>query len=314
MRIVYLSWPAGEISGGIKAVFQHVELLAEAGFDARVATPDGAAPGWFETGVQPMPMDHVRIDDVLVLPENSAKLLQRFADAPNPKLVFCQNPYLVYRGLQGMASFATAGVSHILCPSHTVLQFCRRRFPGMKLGYTPYYIDHRRFACSASGKVLQIAAIPRKRAIEFGAIADLFGASYPQYRLLPWVYLDQATEAEVAQTLARSAVYLSLARLEAHGMAALEAMASGCLVAGFAGVVGGTDSATARNGFWAAEDDVPGCVDQLARAVQLAIDRGPVFDEMVAEGRRTAWEYRREEAARRLVDFWRLTLPELRPA
>ena len=93
-------------------------------------------------------------------------------------------------------------------------------------------------------------------------------------------------------------------------MITLEALASGCLVAGFTGVAGGTDSATARNGFWAAEDDLPACVDQLARAVQLAMDRGPVYDEMVAEGRRTAWEYRREESARRLLQFWRATLPE----
>jgi len=309
-RIVYLSWPATEVAGGIKAAFQHVELLGEAGLEAAIATKDAASPGWFETSAKIVTFDQVRADDVLVFPENNAQLLKAFIGAPNAKLVFCQNPFLVFRGLDGLASFADAGVSHIMCPSHTVLHFCRRRFPGMKLGYTPFYVDHSRFAWRAN-KTLQIATTPRKRPVEFGAIADLFRASYPQYRELPWVYMHNATEAQVAEVMGRSAVFLCLSRLEAHGMTALEAMACGCIVAGFTGVAGGTDSATVRNGFWAAEDDVPACVDQLARAVRLAIDRDVVFDAMVAEGRRTAWDYRREESARLLLEFWRATLPEL---
>ena len=48
-RIVYLSWPAREISGGIKMAFRHVEVLREAGFDALIATADAEPPNWFPT-------------------------------------------------------------------------------------------------------------------------------------------------------------------------------------------------------------------------------------------------------------------------
>ncbi|MDB5871894.1 MAG: hypothetical protein JWQ07_1336 [Ramlibacter sp.] len=309
-RIVYLSWPAGEISGGIKAAFQHVELLAEMGQEAVIATQDAAPPGWFQSSARIIPLSEVRADDVLVFPENGAALFKAFADVPNPKLVFCQNPFLVFRGLDGRATYADAGVTHIMCPSHTVLHFCAERFPGLKLGYTPFFVDHARFLYSAD-KALQVATVPRKRPVEFGAVADLFRHRYPQYRDLPWVYVHQATESQVAQVMGGSAVFLSLQRLEAHAMTALEAMACGCIVAGFTGVATGTDSATTRNGFWAPEDDIPACVEQLARAVQLAAGRGPVYEAMVTEARRTAWEYRREEAARLLIQFWRETLPQL---
>jgi hypothetical protein len=50
-RIIYLSWPATEIAGGIKLAFCHVEALREAGFDAVITTPGAAPPRWFETVV-----------------------------------------------------------------------------------------------------------------------------------------------------------------------------------------------------------------------------------------------------------------------
>ncbi|HYF21678.1 MAG TPA: hypothetical protein VEA40_27710 [Ramlibacter sp.] len=303
-RITYVSWPAAEITGGIKAIFQHVELLLEAGLHAAVATPDGQRPAWFETAAPVLALDAIRAEDVLVFPENNPQFLERFAAAPQRKLVFCQNPYYVFQGLAGRRSYADFGVSALLAASHTVVQFAHRRFPQLPVHYTPFFIDERRFGPPAR-KVLQIACIPRKRPLEMGALHDLFRGAYPQYAGLTWQVLQGATEAQVAQVLGQSAVYLSLARLEAHGMTTLEAMASGCIVAGFCGVAGGSDSATAANGFWAAEDDVIGAADRLAQAVQLAATGGPAYETMVAAGVETAWRYRREEAARRLVEFWR---------
>ena len=304
-RIAYLCWPASEISGGIKAAFQHVELLREAGLDAIVATEDGQRPRWFETDAPVHTLAGIGETDVLVFPENNPRLLERFAAGRQRKLVFCQNPYYVFQGLAGRASFADFGVDAMLCPSLTVVRFCGLRFPGLPAHYTPFFIDERRFARGGSPKALQIACTPRKRALEMGAIHDLFRGTHPEFAHLHWNVLQGANEATVAQVLGASAVYLGLARLEAHGMTTLEAMASGCLVAGFSGVAGGSDSATAANGFWAAEDDVLGCTEALARAVRLAASGGSEYEAMLHAGRQTAWAYRREEAARHLLAFWR---------
>jgi hypothetical protein len=302
-RIVYLSWPAGEISGGIKAAFQHVEMLVDAGLQAVVATADGLPPGWFESTAQVVALDQVAEGDVLVFPENNLPLLERFAAWPARKLVFCQNPYFVPDGLRGRASYAEFGVTGLLCPSHTVVRYCRQRFPQLPAAYTPYFIDHQRFACPDS-KTLQIACMPRKRGLELRFIHDLFRAAHPQFAGIEWLVLQDATERQVADTLGRSAVYLSLARLEAHAMTVLEAMACGCLVAGFSGVAGGSDSATAANGLWAAEDDLIACTDRLAQAVQWALEQGPAYQGLVASARRTALGWRREESAALLLAFW----------
>ena len=302
-RIVYLSWPAAEISGGIKTIFQHVEMLAAAGVDAAVATADGVAPKWFDSTARLVTQAQVTGDDVLVFPENDHQLIARFAAHEGRKLVFCQNPTFIYRGLGPWLSSAEAGVTHVMCPSHSVMHVCRRRFPDLGIVHVPLFIDHARFV-PAPVKRLQIAAIPRKRPQEFGVIRDLFRARYPQFDAVDWLVIQGATEQVVAQELGRSEVFLSLARLEAHGLTTLEAFACGAVVAGFCGIFGGSDSATARNGFWAEEDDVIGCVEQLARAVALAAERGPAYDAMIEDGKRTAAHYSRENTQRELLRFW----------
>lgn len=302
-RVVYVCWPPKEITGGIKVAFQHVELLVEAGKQAVVATPDAQRPDWFATTAEVIAHDKIRGDDVLVFPENNARFLGAFASSAQPKVVFCQNPYFVHQGLGGRLSYAEYGVTHIMCPSMTVVKFCAMRFPGMKAGYTPFYLDRTRFKYSTT-KAMQVAVVPRKRMTEFGAIADLLRAKHPDLGEVPWMYLHGVTEEQVADGMGRSAVFLSLARLEAHGLTKLEAMASGCICAGYTGVYGGNDSATAMNGFWAEEEDVFGAVEQLAAAIRLVKEGGEPYRLMLEEGLRTASRYNKEESAQMLMKFW----------
>lgn len=302
-RIVYVSWPAAEIAGGVKAIYQHVSLLAAAGWDAAVATPDAQAPWWFESDARTIGIERVVDDDVLVFPENNFELLQRYAGSGHRKLVFCQNPYYVWSGVGNEASYEAFGIEQVLCVSQTTLHFMRRRMPGMKLGYAPFYIDHELFKPAAQ-RAFQVACVPRKRPVELMAVRDLFRALHPKFAHVRWAVIEQATEAQVARAMGESAIFLALGRLEAHGMTALEAMASGCLAVGFHGSPGGSDSAHAANGLWAPDDDVEACVQQLARACEMATERGLAYEAMVARGQQTADAYRREETARLVTEFW----------
>lgn len=311
-RVVYLSWPASEVSGGIKVAFQHVSVLCAGGLDAVVASADTARPSWFDSPAPLVTLDDVRPDDVLVFPENHHALLQRFARSPQAKLVFCQNPHYAHLGLVDQPSYEAFGVQHLLCPSQTILRFCQQRFPALPASYLPFYIDHDLFVCPPA-KTLQIACVPRKRRIEASFIRDFFRFSHPQFRDVRWFVLDNAPEATVATLLGASAVFLSLPRLEGHSMTTLEAMACGCVVAGFTGNVGGNDSATTRNGFWAAEDDVTACAAQLWQAVAVAVRQDDGYRDMVANAHHTAAAWRREESQRAVVAWWKQFLSQ-RPA
>lgn len=303
-RIVYLSWPATEIAGGIKLAFRHVEILREGGFEALIATPGGELPHWFETTAPIADISQVaREEDVLVFPENHHGMLKRFASWPNRKVVFCQNQFMAFRGLAGSDSYADFGVSALICEGRHAADFCRRRFPALPTILMPVLIDGADFHFQ-SHKRLQIAFAPRKRGLEAAFIHDLFRAANPEFRSIPWVEISGVSEREVAQILKDSALYLSLCRFEAVGMSILEAFACGCMVAGFTGF-GAREYTTANNGFWAGEDDCLDCADQLARAARLVTAGGPAYRDMLEAAQIAAGYYSRERLARRITEFWR---------
>jgi len=303
-RIVYLSWPAKEIAGGIKLAFQHVDVLRQAGVEAAIATPDGQPPGWFQTEVPVLDVADLRSEeDVLVFPENYRDLLRRLAERPNRKLVFCQNPFMVFRGLAGAKDYGDFGVTSVMCVGQLTAEFCQRRFPSMPIAVVPVVIDHRLFHFQAE-KRMQIAFAPRKRRLEAAFVQDLFRAENPQFRSVPWVEISGASEQQVARILKDSAVYLSLSRFEAVPLSILEAMACGCVVAGFTGF-GAREFATSQNGFWAGEDDCLECAGQLARAVRLVSQGGNLHGGMLEAAHLAASHYSRERLANKVVGFWR---------
>ena len=157
-RIIYLSWPAREISGGIKMAFRHVEVLREAGFDAMIATADAEPPLWFQTTAPVISLDAVvRGEDVLVFPENDQARLKAFAPWPNRKLVFCQNWAMAVRGLGGCGDFSDFGVSELLCVDSYTWRYCQLRFPRLPAAIVPVFIDQQQF-CFQGQKKRQIAS------------------------------------------------------------------------------------------------------------------------------------------------------------
>jgi glycosyltransferase involved in cell wall biosynthesis len=106
-------------------------------------------------------------------------------------------------------------------------------------------------------------------------------------------------------------LYLSLNRFESVGMTTLEAMASGCLCAGFTGVAG-DEYATAQNGFWAPDDDCLAAAEALGAAADVLATGGPRLTQMPEASRETAamWSYAAFRAA--LEATWMRLAPEAR--
>lgn len=270
-QVVFICPNLNRIMGGIKYVFRMAEVLRRMGCDAIAVDPSRAQPAWFRTDVPVFDRDAIggRADQVLVVGEDIPGVLARNAKRPQRKVMYCQNHFYAAQTAPAGGSYADFGITDVLCSGRAVQDYIRLRHPKVRAHLIPCGIDPAVF--HPRPKIERIVCIPRKRRIEAAYLRDLFGHSHPEFRDVEWLLLESKTEPEIAAALGESTVFLSLSRLEGFGLTPIEAMASGCVVAGFTGI-GGREYATSANGFWADEDDFPGCLRQLAEAIRLSRD------------------------------------------
>ena len=268
-RIVYISFPDGSISGGQKMIFRHVETLRNMGFDAVYWTNRSAQlPSWLENTALIEIETPFHNDDILVLPEDAPNAILSVATLPQRVMVFCQNHYY-------MAALSFAAIDKLqpgrflgfIVPGHGVSTPVARAFPQAEVHVIPCFADERLFK-PAPAREHAIALIPRKRFLEAKAIRSIFCKIHPRHRDLPWYEIEAMTEKNVAEVMGRCTLFLSLNRLEGPGMTLLEALASGCVAAGFTGI-GSREYTNRCNGFWVEEDDCDAAADALAWAADL---------------------------------------------
>jgi len=289
-QIVFICPPAEKLTGGIKYILRMAEVLRRAGHDAVVCEQHGKPSVWFPSDVPIMGPEILekRTDRVVVLPEDQPKTLAGWARRPERKVVYCQNHFYAARVGQLGGTYADHGVHHVLCSGRAVYDYCRHRHPNVTSHLIPCGIDPALF--HPRPKRERIVYIPRKRPVEAAFIRDLFRFGYPQFRDIEWLPLDHKPEEEVAVALGESSVFLALNRMDGFGLTPIEAMASGCVVAGFTGI-GGREYAVPENGFWAKDDDFPVCVRQLAEAVWLSRETGDRRQAYAAACKRTVAQY-----------------------
>ena len=229
-------------------------------------------------------------------------LLADFAKLPQRKVIYSQNHFYGALGIGDAEGYAAYGVTDILCSSRTIYDHCRLRHPAVRAYVVPCAVDPAQFKPAPTKRNI-IAFMPRKRAVEATYIRDMFRFTYPQYRDWEWGEIANVGEAEAARLMGEARVFLSLSRLEGFGLTPLEAMASGCVVAGFTGI-GGREYATPDNGFWAGEDDFPVCVDAVAKAVAQSLSTGTAKAQYDAACRKTVNLYAPQTFQKGVKDAW----------
>ena len=312
-RIFYLLLSQGrEVQGGHKMIIRHVETLRELGFDAHVYIGQGSvAPNWLEHTAALSPAIPLSAGDIVVLPDDAREAIRVSANAPYASVLFSQNPYyFAYHSLSSLQAFSPEKFPTFLTVAPGLRRTLGRLFPDARVETVRCFADERRFQPAKTKQAL-VACSPRKRPIEAVAIRQMFGKLHPEHADLEWREFIDAPEHEVAQVLAQASLHLSLSRLESVGMTPLEAMAAGCVCAGFTGV-GGQEYATSDNGFWVADDDCEAAADALAEAAALVRAGGPPLRRRLEAGFETArqWSYAAFRAE--LEQVWMRLAPDAR--
>lgn len=309
-RIVYFAFSDGGLQGGHKMIFRHVETLRELGFEATCYIgAQNKVPGWFAHTAPVEVATPLRPDDILVIPDDAPKSLRQAASLGCRSVIFSQNPYnFAARSFEAVDQFQT--LPPFIAVGQRLAATIRRAYPGASVELVPCFADERLFRPGDAPRPA-VAFAPRKRPLEAAATRSLFRKLHPAHADLSWVELDGVTEAQVAQAMAASSLFLSLSRLESVGMTTLEAMASGCVCAGFTGV-GGLEYATADNGFWVADDDCEAAADALARAADLVLAGGPPLRRCLEAARETARQWSYAAFREMLEEVWMRLAPEAR--
>jgi glycosyltransferase involved in cell wall biosynthesis len=313
-RVIYIvPHPKTLISGGVKTPYRHVEMLEDAGFDALVFQPDGR-PDWFfsRARVATALTGALSADDVLVFPENATGWVADMALRPAAarKVLFCQAQYFMFYSTIPAQSYGRVDFAAVACPSEIARGFLSRVFGFPNIAVLPCCVDATLF--HPRPKTMQVAYVPHKLPREAQLLRTILALKYPDLAAIPWLPIEGRSEAEAAEIIGRSAIYLSLPLLESFGLVALEAMASRTLVIGFDGY-GGKEYATPANGFWFEPEQLEEVADRLAVSV-AAIGRGdPEIETMLDAGTATAARYGRDRARTILGEFYgALTAPRAR--
>jgi hypothetical protein len=228
--IHYLS-PAGRdtFSGGVRKLYDHVDILKGAGMNARIVRSDVVDP------VTLFPKD------LIVVPEIYGDLLANLAPTV-AKVSFNQNAYLSWTDVSDPERHPylnTPSLLGVLCVSLDNKEFLESVFPELEVEhYRPWINVDDRFKFGPWPRDRKICYFARKRS-EVSSV--VLGALYARGRIdKTWevVCLDGMTDEEIAEHLRTAAIFLSFSKLEGFGAPPVEAMISGCLVVGFAGLGG----------------------------------------------------------------------------
>lgn len=280
-RIIYALAPATGPSGGVRTMLDHVAVLRRSGRDAYAYSAyDSEIPPVYR---QDVPLLTGRITanprDVIVRAEvSSAERIVQSARAGLRQVVFVQNHHQTWASLRGARSYDAVGVTAVMAGSRYIADFLRRSGLAADPMLVPYAVEVP-VPEPAPERSLGIAVMPRKRRLEYAMIRQLVPLRFPEFAAVPWIEIDEVGHGESLAMMRTAAVFLALQRFEGFGLPVIEAMASGCLVTGFAGGPG-ADYATDGNGIWAREDDVEGAVEALGAALRMVRDgaAGPLLE------------------------------------
>jgi glycosyltransferase involved in cell wall biosynthesis len=235
--VYYLCPDHAAPSGGVRAIYRHVDILNAAGRPAAVLHhSEGFSCKWFEHSTRVLGAGSVRLsaNDVLVVPEIYGPHLDRLPRGPK-LVVFNQNAYLTFEHLSADQRLDYERFVAALTVSEDSAEYLRFAFPGLAVSVVSNAIDPEVFCPAEDLPPRRIAMMPRKRPEDAAQIRRLLGA-----RLESWevVAIASSSEREVADALRSAPIFLALGKREGFGLPAAEAMACGCFVVGFPGFGG----------------------------------------------------------------------------
>ena len=262
-RIIYATFPTTRRSGGVHVMIQHVRLLRAAGFSTWLWLPGpGGAPAWFD-GDLPLlfgPELSLAPEDLLVVPE--VPVVPGRDPAPGArKVIFNQNHFYTFAAAGAEHSIASTGPTYpgwspdpgVWTVSDEGVDVLGALLPELDLHLVPNFVDTELFSprpSTPAGVVWFSRKRPRESSLFHRLLVDdprLAGVALHEVTDEPWDV--------VAELFAAASVFVAFGHTEGFGLPVAEALAAGCLVAGYDG--GGGHELFEAPGAWRVPEQRP---------------------------------------------------------
>ena len=230
--------------GGLKTRYRHVDLLNRNGIPACILHEKaGFRCTWFanETPVAAFEtLTRAHPSDLLVLTEVHGPNAHTMAKGLLKKVIFNQGIFNTFNGYPietrpKETPYLHDEVIAVIVNSDYAADYLRLTFPEKPLYRIHYGINTALFHPRPKKK--QIAFLTSKNPRDLLQVINMlrYRGALNEWTLAP---IERKTEAETAELLGESSVFLNFTAQEGFGMPAAEALASGCLVVGYDGISG----------------------------------------------------------------------------
>ena len=333
MRTFIFIPPLRHLSGGLAVLYQIANQLHDLGYPVWLAPRAEGAPGLEACRAPVMPWDDLRLTpkDIWLAAEGWSNALAPGLKAKARCLVYVQNWAFLFSALPEGVNWRDLPVS-FLAVSEPVAWFVKNTL-GQDAPVLRPALDLNLFAPAPetrppAAKGLRIAWMPRKNKAAALQVQHIMAARRALPVPVTWVEIQNKTPAEVAQTLRSCHLFMATGFPEGLALPPLEAMACGCLTAGFAGL-GAWDymrqalpdgylplcplpglpweagnNATRGNAFVAADNDVLGLAVALEAAADVILHDPKTWNALRKRGLAAAAFYSADNQREALAGLW----------
>jgi len=313
-KIYYYSPDINTPSGGIKILYQHVDILNKHVFSAFILhrTP-GFRCTWFENTTPVIYLNQlVRIDstDCLVIPERHLYIVNQMRGMK--KIIFNQGCYNTFDCGYSLdkndliTPYHDKEIIAVLVVSDDSKQYLSYVFPELKVVRVHNAIDFKIFSYQENKKPV-ISFMTGKNEKDILQVINIlkFRKALDNFEIVP---IYNKTEKQVSQILKESIIFLSFVYQEGFSLPAAEAMACGCVVIGYHGM-GGREFFKSDFSYSIPDSDiimfvktVENLIELYKRDKNILIEKGKLASQYILNN------YSIEKQEKDVVQFWNTIL------
>ena len=259
-------------SGGTRRLYRHVHHLNNQGLKAFIVhLKKGFTLTWHGYKVPVLWLEDnlsFAADDILVFPEGMPFLMKQTQSLNCNRVAIVLNWSYVFNSLPKGENWKDYNINRAITPSPLIRDFLEWSME-IDVALVDNYIDTSKYAYKPEKKKNKITYMKRKDAS--GEIMRfIFARKEGLIKSWEWMSLNDMNEEKYSEHINESRIFIATSTQEGMPTAVLEAMASGCIVAGYSGI-GGNDymvgSGEKQNCFLVENGNMP----QLAKTLEEVI-------------------------------------------